>query len=231
MTAQVDSRIVTLIQAGITFQQSDGELWGVLVVQRKDGPTRQFGQYLPCAAVPNPPGWRTIEELTGVTTQQVVDGWNDAGSHNGVAEQAFKLMGEHIGCEFLATEIEGIGGFAAVELVALRGHADLLVSNDSGPVHIAAAAGAPTVALFGPETPTLYAPLASRAGQEHAVHYLGLACSPCMFVHDNKVLSCWFAQARCMTGILASEVLGSVDALLADARGRRTGSALRAIES
>ena len=120
MTTQVDSRIVTLIQAGITFQQSDGELWGVLVVQRKDGPTRQFGQFLPCAAVPNPPGWRTIEELTGITSAQAVDGWNDAGTHNPVADQAFKLMGEHIGCEFLANEIDGVGGFTAVELVPLR---------------------------------------------------------------------------------------------------------------
>ena len=85
MTEQFDSRIVILIQAGITFQQSDGELWGVLVVKRKDGPTRQFGQFLPCAAVPEPPGWRTIEELTGVTAAQAVDGWNDQGTHNAVA--------------------------------------------------------------------------------------------------------------------------------------------------
>ena len=120
MTEQFDSRIVILIQAGITFQQSDGELWGVLVVKRKDGPTRQFGQFLPCAAVPEPPGWRTIEELTGVTAAQAVDGWNDQGTHNAVAERAFKLMGEHIGCEFLAKEIEGVSGFAAVELVPLR---------------------------------------------------------------------------------------------------------------
>ncbi len=100
-------------------------------------------------------------------------------------------------------------------LVALLAHADLLVTNDSGPMHIAAAAGTSTVALFGPETPSLYAPLRSRPDQRHRLHYVGLACSPCMFVHDNKVLSCWFAQARCMTGIEARDVLASVDALLA----------------
>jgi lipopolysaccharide heptosyltransferase II len=105
------------------------------------------------------------------------------------------------------------------QLVALLAHAELLVTNDSGPMHIAAAAGTPVVALFGPETPTLYAPLRSRAGQKHHVHYLGLACSPCMFVHDNKVLSCWFAQARCMTGIGPADVLASVDAALSPRRG------------
>ncbi|MCH2169414.1 glycosyltransferase family 9 protein [Myxococcota bacterium] len=100
--------------------------------------------------------------------------------------------------------------------VALLGHADAVVTNDSGPLHLAAAAGASTVALFGPETPRLYGPLLSRVGQRHEVHYRHLACSPCMFVHDNKVLSCWFAQARCMTGISPAEVLHSVDALLAE---------------
>jgi ADP-heptose:LPS heptosyltransferase len=81
-------------------------------------------------------------------------------------------------------------------------------------MHIAAATGAPTVALFGPETPTLYAPLRADGTQRHIVHYRRLACSPCMFVHDNKVLSCWFAQAKCMTGITPAEVLASVEELL-----------------
>lgn len=100
------------------------------------------------------------------------------------------------------------------ELVGLLSHAAVVVTNDSGPLHIASAAGASSVALFGPETPTLYGPLRSRPGQRHVVHHLKLACSPCMFVHDNKVLSCWFAQARCMTGIGPADVFASVEALL-----------------
>ncbi len=103
------------------------------------------------------------------------------------------------------------------QLVALLEHTSVCVTNDSGPLHIASAVGTSTVALFGPETPTLYGPLRSRADQRHAVHYLKLACSPCMFVHDNKVLSCWFAQAKCMTGITPARVLASVDELLPDA--------------
>jgi len=106
------------------------------------------------------------------------------------------------------------------ELVALLERCDVLVTNDSGPLHIAAAAGASVVALFGPETPTLYGPLRSRPEQQHRVHYRHMACSPCMFVHDNKVLSCWFAQAECMRGIGADEVLKSVS--------ERLGAAARA---
>ncbi len=131
------------------------------------------------------------------------------------------------GCEVanLAGRIDVAG------LVALLAHADVLVTNDSGPMHLAAAAGTATVALFGPETPALYAPLQARDGQQHRIHYLGLACSPCMFVHDNKVLSCWFAQARCMTGIEPSEVLASVDALLARPAQGSGAARLRVIDS
>ena len=124
------------------------------------------------------------------------------------------------------------GRIDIVELVGLLTHAAVVVSNDSGPLHIAAAAGASTVALFGPETPTLYGPLRSRPGQRHAVHYLKLACSPCMFVHDNKVLSCWFAQARCMTAIGPADILASVDALLTEAaEDPARAPQLRAIDS
>jgi ADP-heptose:LPS heptosyltransferase len=116
------------------------------------------------------------------------------------------------------------------ELVALLARADVLVTNDSGPMHIAAAAGTDTVALFGPETPALYRPLCSAPGQHHRVHYLALGCSPCMFVHDNKVLACWFSQAKCMTGIAASDVLASVEALL-DGRGAEAAPQLRVVDS
>ncbi len=129
-----------------------------------------------------------------------------------------------------ASVVNLAGKIDIAELVALFANAAVVVTNDSGPMHIAAAAGASIIALFGPETPTLYGPLQSVAEQRHVVHYLGLACSPCMFVHDNKVLSCWFSQARCMTGIAPSEVLASVDALLAgesQAGGRR----LRVLDS
>jgi lipopolysaccharide heptosyltransferase II len=126
--------------------------------------------------------------------------------------------------------VNAAGRIEIPQLVALLEHAEVVVTNDSGPLHLASAAGACTVALFGPETPVLYGPLRSRPGQRHAVHYLKLACSPCMFVHDNKVLSCWFAQARCMTSIRPAEVLASVDGLLAG-RSAPGKAALRVIDS
>jgi lipopolysaccharide heptosyltransferase II len=126
--------------------------------------------------------------------------------------------------------VNAAGRIDVPQLVALLERTGVVVTNDSGPLHLAAAAGASTVALFGPETPTLYRPLCSRPDQRHVVHYLRLACSPCMFVHDNKVLSCWFAQARCMTDIRPAEVLASVESLFAD-RTAAARTPLRVIDS
>ena len=116
------------------------------------------------------------------------------------------------------------------ELIALLAHADVMVTNDSGPMHIAAAVGTSIVALFGPETPLLYGPLRASPSQHHALHYLGLRCSPCMFVHDNKVLSCWFSQAQCMTGIAVADVFASVKMLLAGEDSSAAGASLRVLD-
>ena len=51
------------------------------------------------------------------------------------------------------------------ELTVLAGilaGASAMLANDSGPAHLAAALGTPTVALFGPTRPEQFAPLGSR---------------------------------------------------------------------
>ena len=49
------------------------------------------------------------------------------------------------------------------ELAGLLAAAGVFVGNDSGPAHLAAALGTPTVALFGPTDPRHFAPPAARA--------------------------------------------------------------------
>ncbi|MBF0607101.1 MAG: glycosyltransferase family 9 protein [Candidatus Magnetobacterium sp. LHC-1] len=71
-------------------------------------------------------------------------------------------------------------------LVALFEMSALFITNDSGPLHIAGAVGTPTVALFGPETPTLYGPVGSAS----MVFYSGLYCSPCLNVYNAKTAPC-----------------------------------------
>lgn len=56
----------------------------------------------------------------------------------------------------------------------------LFVTNDSGPLHLAAAVGAPTVAVFGPTDPAVFGP----RNTPHAVVRAALPCSPCIRVGD-----------------------------------------------
>jgi ADP-heptose:LPS heptosyltransferase len=68
------------------------------------------------------------------------------------------------------------------QLVLLLHRSHLFIGNDSGPLHLAAAAGIPTVSFFGPETPALYGP----RGDSHTVLYKNIACSPCLNVYNSK---------------------------------------------
>ncbi len=54
------------------------------------------------------------------------------------------------------------GAFDLRELLALFATSDLVISNDSGPMHLACLVDTPIVGLFFADTPTLFAPLASR---------------------------------------------------------------------
>ena len=58
-----------------------------------------------------------------------------------------------------------------------------MITNDSGPLHIAEWYGTKIVAFFGPETPVIYGPRSKDA----LVFYLkDKYCSPCINVYDNK---------------------------------------------
>jgi ADP-heptose:LPS heptosyltransferase len=61
------------------------------------------------------------------------------------------------------------------DLVDFLGGARLLVCGDTGPAHLGAAAGIPTVALFGPKDPRVFAPAGPRVRAITA----GVRCSPC----------------------------------------------------
>lgn len=60
-------------------------------------------------------------------------------------------------------------------LAALYEKSGLVISTDTGPMHLAAAVGAPVVALFGPTAPWRTGPY----GAGHQVVRAGLECSPC----------------------------------------------------
>jgi ADP-heptose:LPS heptosyltransferase len=71
------------------------------------------------------------------------------------------------------------------QAAALIKRCSLFISNDSGPMHIAAAAGVPTVAIFGPTNPAWVRPW----GVSYRVVRKELSCSPC-FRYSPIPLKC-----------------------------------------
>ena len=101
------------------------------------------------------------------------------------------------------------------QLLTLFEACDLFITSDSGPLHLAELSTIKTISFFGPETPVLYGP----RGNNHAVFYKGLYCSPCLNVYNVKTAMygnkrCFEGSNRCMHAISVGEVLERVRQLL-----------------
>ncbi len=107
---------------------------------------------------------------------------------------------------------QNLGGLLTVpELMALLQKCDILISNDSGPLHLASALGTPVLGLYGPETPVFYGPAGNI---KSATIYRSIECSPCMNVYDSKTFTCPY-NARCMKEISVKEVEQACSKLIA----------------
>lgn len=99
------------------------------------------------------------------------------------------------------------------ELLVLYTLADVMVTNDSGPGHFASLTEVDVVSLFGPETPSLYAPL----GKHIHVIWAGLTCSPCVNAFNHRLSPC--KDNVCMQAITVDQVHDLVCSLLAARKG------------
>ena len=86
---------------------------------------------------------------------------------------------------------------------------ELLVTNDTGPMHVAAALGKPVVAIFGPTEPRRTGPY----GQRQRVVQLNLPCVPCLKLHCAfvKPLECMNAISPAMVHERVCKELGAAD--------------------
>ncbi|MFQ5892898.1 MAG: lipopolysaccharide heptosyltransferase II [Nitrospinota bacterium] len=89
-------------------------------------------------------------------------------------------------------------------VAALFARARLAVTNDSGAMHLAAAAGCPVVALFGPTDPRLTGPY----GATHHVVRHAVPCSPCF------LKTCPIGH-DCLVGVSVEAVVAAVETVLA----------------
>lgn len=86
------------------------------------------------------------------------------------------------------------------ELAALASLADLFITTDTGPMHLAAAAGAKVLALFGPTAPWRTGPY----GPSHIVVRTGIGCSPCFKRACDE-------GVQCMEGITVEDVMEQIN--------------------
>jgi len=86
-------------------------------------------------------------------------------------------------------------------LTELLRASDVLITNDSGPMHLAAAVHTPVVAFFGATDPDLTGPY----GEGHTVFRTTCDLSPCFSRH------CRVENRACSDGIASEEVASAVD--------------------
>lgn len=96
------------------------------------------------------------------------------------------------------------------ELISEINSSECLITNDSGPLHIASALNIPVIAFFGPESPVRYGPLSSRS----LVFYNELECSPCMSVSNSKTVNCIYDSPKCMEQFEITEIIRKTDIFL-----------------
>ncbi len=104
--------------------------------------------------------------------------------------------------------INWIGQWQLLDLIALFQHANLIITHDSGPLHLAKFASCPKLALFGPTNPF------EKVGASENIHVLWaggkMACCPCY--DGKKYAKC--LRNDCLESISPEEVKAQALALL-----------------
>jgi lipopolysaccharide heptosyltransferase II len=99
-----------------------------------------------------------------------------------------------------------VGKTTLAELIERLRECDLLLTNDTGTMHLAAYLGVPVVAIFGSTEPSLTGPL--NLGQDargtHTILRHHVECSPC-FLRECPI------DFRCMKAVTSAEVIAAIE--------------------
>jgi heptosyltransferase II len=111
-----------------------------------------------------------------------------------------------------AVDASSLGSVEHLSLVLSK--CDLLVSNDTGVMHLGAAVGVPTVGLFGPVSPHQWGPVGPKAT---FVYNTRVDCSPCVDTYANiRPYECRNCdKARCMHDISVDSVIAAASRVVA----------------
>lgn len=123
-------------------------------------------------------------------------------SEKGIASKVLENM------RYQAIDLSG--ATTITQLAAILNKVELVVTNDGGPLHIAAALGAKTLSFFGPVDPRVYGPYPADKTR-HIVLRRDLECSPCY--HNFRLSKCLKDKA-CLKGIEVNSALEAASKLL-----------------
>jgi len=108
------------------------------------------------------------------------------------------------------------GDLGLMETAALLKQSCVLLSNDTGVMHMAGAVGTPVIAVFGPTTEHLgFFPFRSNS---IVIEHPHLSCRPCSFHGTER---CPKKHFRCMREIKPDQVMEAMDLILTDSEGHR----------
>jgi len=97
------------------------------------------------------------------------------------------------------------GKTSIAELCSFIGGLDLFITNDSGPMHVAAAYGVPTVSIFGP---TRHLETSQWMNEKSVIVRHDMECAPCM------KRECPLGHHECMKSITSDEVIKAVKQII-----------------
>ncbi len=105
--------------------------------------------------------------------------------------------------------VNRIGQTTLEELISELRDCDLLLTNDTGTMHLADLLRVPTVSIFGSTEPQRTGPL----GQGHRIFRKHVECSPC-FLRECPL------DFRCMNAVTTAEVVAAIEQMIARRQGR-----------
>ena len=119
-----------------------------------------------------------------------------------LGDKGDQLLGEIIAEAAPGQCLNLCGQTSLAEMVEWVRRCDLMVTNDTGPMHAAAAMGKPLIALFGPTEPRRTGPY----GQLASVLRVDLPCSPCLKSHCS-----FFKPEECLRAISPAQIAERVE--------------------
>ena len=116
---------------------------------------------------------------------------------------AERHVAEHVAAQMVSLPVILAGRTTLGHLMGLIRECDLFITNDSGPMHLAAALDVPQLAIFGSTSEAATGPLSSQA----RVIKNAVDCSPC-FLRECPT------GFRCMLSITVEEILNAAEGML-----------------